>query len=44
MKKAKLILIVTLSALALQGCNMQNPVGDISKEDDANYGLRIQEL
>lgn len=35
MKKAKLILIVTLSALALQGCNMQNSVDDMSKEDEA---------
>lgn len=35
MKKAKLILIVTLSALALQGCNMQNSVDNMSKEDEA---------
>lgn len=35
MKKAKLILIVTLSALALQGCNVQNTIDDMGKEDGA---------
>lgn len=35
MKKVKLILIITLSALALQGCNVQNTIGDIGKEDGA---------
>ena len=35
MKKVKLLLVITLSALALQGCNVHNTMGDINKEDDA---------
>lgn len=35
MKKVKLILIITLSALTLQGCNVNNTTADMSKAADA---------
>lgn len=35
MKKAKLLLIVALSALTLQGCNAGNSISDMSKESEA---------
>lgn len=37
MKRVKLILITTLLALALQGCNVQNTIDDMGKE----YGATL---